>query len=393
MEEDRISQLPDDILLLILGKIDIFQAVETTILSHRWKNLWCLLPSLRFRFSHLVSSCLSHRDTTAAVHDFHLSFDSTFYVDRKLVEECVLYAINHGVQSLCLHARCSLRLPEAFISCKTLRELELRQLYCSVEVPGRLSLPNLKSFHLETHLAFNDDDIIMEPFSGLPELEKLTLIGYCFCIDAFVIKAPKLRVLEITTSSKVKEIHTPLLTSFRYESNYAWECANVNLPMLEQVYLGIHETMYCINFLHDNFMKMLHQLRNATTVSLTLDTLKVLERNCGPFEQTPSPFPNMKCLKVMEGRNGICAVFQGLLNYLTGTTLYCEVVFSPGVAVVEQISDEDKDNYEKNIAEDTGLYSDFSDFSDEDVELYSDFSDDNEDIELYSDSDEDIEFM
>ena len=62
----------------------------------------------------------------------------------------------------------------------------------------------------------------------------------------------------------------------------------------------------------------------------------------------------MKCLKVMEGRNGICTMFRGVLNHLTGTT-YCEVEFSPGQDVVEQIFDEDKDDYENADSEYSGF--------------------------------------
>ncbi|XP_047971209.1 F-box/FBD/LRR-repeat protein At3g26920-like [Salvia hispanica] len=200
MEEkrDRMSQLPDDILLLILGKMDTFEVAKTTILSRRWKHLWRLVPSLRFhlsctghyvfdledltiRFSHMVSRCLSHRDSAAAVLDFHLSLDVPSYCNvddeflDEIVEECVLYAINHDVQSVRVHTNGSLTLPKAFISCKTLRELDLRQSYM-VSVPGRLSLPNLKTLYLETELCFRGNDNKMEPFSGLPELEKLTLI-------------------------------------------------------------------------------------------------------------------------------------------------------------------------------------------------------------------------
>ena len=285
-----MNQLPDDILLLILGKMDTFEAVKTTILSHRWKHLWRLVPSLRFhlscdskdltiRFSHLVSRCLSHRDSAAAVHDFHLSIDVPSYCNvddeflDEIVEECVLYAINHDVQSVRVHTNRSLTLPVAFISCKTLRELDLRQSFL-VSVLGRLSLPNLKTLYLKTELCFQGNDNEMEPFSSLPELEKLTLIG-SFAYG-LVIKAPKLRVLEITSRSVLKEIYTPLLTSLRYESNLAWECANVSLPMLEHVYLDIHESRPWYNYRHHiHFVKMLRQFESATTVSLTLDTLRV----------------------------------------------------------------------------------------------------------------------
>ncbi|XP_047954012.1 F-box/FBD/LRR-repeat protein At1g80470-like [Salvia hispanica] len=288
-----------------------------SLVSHRWKNLWRSLPGLRFHFrpattpfrihledftihSSFVSQLLFHRDAAAAVHDFHLLFDGPTPnpqypcgVDREFLEECVLYAINHGLQSLRLHwpTYRKLRLPPAFLTCNTLRELEIRDLFCPVKLPGRLSLPNLKTLHLHTlFLVFDNHHHRMDPFSGLPQLEKLTLINLS-CDGLVIIKAPKLRVLEIQDYYlKVKEISAPLLTSFRYESDIAWECAKVNFPMLEQVYLDIHDT--CYHHHDNNFVMMLHQFGHATTVSFTVDTLQILQCKFGSFEQTPTPFPN-----------------------------------------------------------------------------------------------------
>ncbi|KAG6409374.1 hypothetical protein SASPL_127413 [Salvia splendens] len=272
MKEDRMSNLSDDILLLILDKINTFEAVKTSILSHRWKNLWCHLPRLRFLFIFA---------TEYAIHELHLS---PLDADTESVEKCVLFAINHGAESLRLLAPTSLklRLPAAFLTCETLQELELWNPYGSVKLPQRLFLPNLKTFHLETLLVFDDDDISMEPFSGLPELEKLTLIKYSR--DGIVIKAPKLRLLEIIDIPKVEEISAPLLTSFIYRGNKAWECEKVNLPMLEQVYVHIYNHRYCVN--HNNFIRMSDQLLgNATTYRFEFGThLQGLEHNDGPFE-------------------------------------------------------------------------------------------------------------
>lgn len=94
-EEDMISQLPDPILQHILSLIDIKLAVQTTILSSRWKNICFSISDLYFRlsraaahagvslnnrqsaqaFSHQFSLFVSHRDAATAVRDFHLSFD------------------------------------------------------------------------------------------------------------------------------------------------------------------------------------------------------------------------------------------------------------------------------------------------------------------------------
>ncbi|XP_044436885.1 F-box/FBD/LRR-repeat protein At5g53840-like [Triticum aestivum] len=47
---DRISDLPDDLLLLILGRLGcVRSAARAGVLSRRWRGLWTRLPSLVFR--------------------------------------------------------------------------------------------------------------------------------------------------------------------------------------------------------------------------------------------------------------------------------------------------------------------------------------------------------
>ncbi|KAG6388786.1 hypothetical protein SASPL_150222 [Salvia splendens] len=43
---DRISKLPDDVLVLILSSLSLKEAIATSILSSRWRNLWNLTPKL-----------------------------------------------------------------------------------------------------------------------------------------------------------------------------------------------------------------------------------------------------------------------------------------------------------------------------------------------------------
>ncbi|KAJ4759951.1 hypothetical protein LUZ62_070326 [Rhynchospora pubera] len=48
---DRLSSLPDDILIHILSFLRTREAVQTCILSKRWRNTWASVPVLNFHVS------------------------------------------------------------------------------------------------------------------------------------------------------------------------------------------------------------------------------------------------------------------------------------------------------------------------------------------------------
>ncbi|CAN6170872.1 unnamed protein product [Urochloa humidicola] len=88
--EDRLSALPDDVLVLILLRLDTTAAVRTSALSRRWRRVWALLPELRFPTGadpRLVASAL-------ASHEAAISYLGVEAVDAapESVEGCLAVA-------------------------------------------------------------------------------------------------------------------------------------------------------------------------------------------------------------------------------------------------------------------------------------------------------------
>ncbi|XP_073030618.1 F-box/LRR-repeat protein At3g03030-like [Primulina eburnea] len=50
--EDRISQLPDDVVCYIVSELSTRAAVRTSILSRRWRHVYTLINQVRFHLHH-----------------------------------------------------------------------------------------------------------------------------------------------------------------------------------------------------------------------------------------------------------------------------------------------------------------------------------------------------
>ncbi|KAL3641301.1 hypothetical protein CASFOL_016269 [Castilleja foliolosa] len=310
-DDSRISKLPDHILHKILSSVDIKQAVQTSVLSKRWRRLCYTLPNLNFdfytllkksdmdyhtlawsgdhpdfmsHFERFVLQFLSQRDHTSALDKFCL-WTCRETTDSKFVEKCIEYAIDHGVRHIHLDAKCRptpFRFPDHLFASRTLRVLKIKQhTNNSIVIPKPLLMPNLKTLYLD-NFEFKDDTCNLysfptEPFSGFPNLEELTMFNCQVSAGDLIIRSKKLRFLEISDQyrkgeMKIEEVSTPGLISFRYEGEVSLVCKNMDLPCLEEVYYDYYP--YLVNKMPANLVRMLQQLGNAKFVTTTFQTLE-----------------------------------------------------------------------------------------------------------------------
>ncbi|KAL6135780.1 hypothetical protein ACLB2K_068005 [Fragaria x ananassa] len=124
---DRINELPDDVLCYIVSFLGLKDAVETSLISHRWRHLWKPLiltrPNLEFdcanmfgakhaqlNFS-LIESRFKRQVFIRRVHEFLRLYSGkkvdtlrvSFYLDGKHaadLDEWILFAIEKGAQVL-----------------------------------------------------------------------------------------------------------------------------------------------------------------------------------------------------------------------------------------------------------------------------------------------------
>ncbi|XP_078167280.1 FBD-associated F-box protein At5g60610-like [Carex rostrata] len=111
-EVDRLSELPEPLLLLILSFLPTKFAVRTSLLARRFRHLWTASPSFDLdrsdfppgrRFNDVTSRCLRLRDPSASLLSFCLKTKSWRPIPIKLISNWLNRAHSLGLRDLSLH--------------------------------------------------------------------------------------------------------------------------------------------------------------------------------------------------------------------------------------------------------------------------------------------------
>ncbi|XP_020225220.1 F-box/FBD/LRR-repeat protein At5g56420 [Cajanus cajan] len=181
---DRISCLPDTLLIHILLLLPIKEAVATSVLAKRWRPLWLSLPTLHFndqnylqnkdtysRFLQLVYTVMLLRDASQPIQSFNLECESPL-CNTFIVNAWVTAAIQLKVECLSLSLSSTVNLPSCILTSTNLVVLNLKGL--TVKSVSSVSLPSLKTLHLRW-VRFLERKFLFEVLSSCPVLEDLLM--------------------------------------------------------------------------------------------------------------------------------------------------------------------------------------------------------------------------
>ncbi|KAJ0666238.1 putative F-box domain, leucine-rich repeat domain superfamily, F-box-like domain superfamily [Helianthus annuus] len=307
VEGDRLSSLPDDLIHKILSFVRAKHAVQTSVLSSRWRYIWTSIPCLNLsckdfhmlpKFSKFVKHALSGRNNQIEVSSVKLT--SRGKVVQPCVERILSYAFSHNVEqmNIIFLPEKNIEFPVSLFSSQSLKNLTLtgctRNVYdLSITSPPTWELQTLATLNLHfvtLHDANTDKGDSL--FSHCANLKNLTL-KHCrlLGLNVFNISHPGLSSLTledgyddvnvVTPQLKnliikgwrgihLMSISAPNLSSLHYEGSYDSLQLSTDLFHLEKVDV-------CLSY-PSNALKtvcLLQHFRSVKFLTLNLEIVKV----------------------------------------------------------------------------------------------------------------------
>ncbi|CAL9241894.1 unnamed protein product [Arabidopsis halleri] len=184
MGRDRISELPDDLLNLILMYLHMEESIRTSVLSSRWRDLWLKVPGLDLNlidfpahgelFGSLMDKFLEVNN--GRLEKFKLNYENETYYLRDSFAPWIATVVDRGIKHLDVKNNTPWItdfMPSNIFKSKTLVSLKLVNI--GLDNPKFVvSLPCLKIMHLGD--IFYSHLIVEKLISSCPVLEDLTVV-------------------------------------------------------------------------------------------------------------------------------------------------------------------------------------------------------------------------
>lgn len=232
---DRISNLPDDILVHILSFLPTKQAFLTSILSKRWKHLWCYVPNVELEFVDAEEA--KHSLFDKFVYSVLVSLEAAGKQQKKakirFSQLCIHSFILHVEHRMHDWERMIPHLPYSILTCETLVVLKLSFLNMGEEFCyNAITLPSLKTLHLKVILFPRDDDLILLT-DNCPNLEDLLLFDITYATFSAIVWAEtltKLKRADITDCDFYIPMETVSNAEFLRIKLFRWYYRGCDLP-------------------------------------------------------------------------------------------------------------------------------------------------------------------
>ncbi|RZC59443.1 hypothetical protein C5167_006735 [Papaver somniferum] len=323
--DDRISELPDSLIHLMISFLPIKNVVRTAVLSRRWKNLWLSFPFLDFskwksptvmeddeeeeeavvleteKFMNFLDRLMILRNMSY-IHKFCLTCDNEYF-DENRAKEWITTVVKCNVEELIVSMYFSLDIVSAeLFTCGSLTKLVIElpeTTEAELKLPESVSLPRVKILELSGFI-FLDEMSTQQLFSNCPVLEALSFY-YCAWdgINTISILAPRLKsfILVGATTSKMEfvklKIDAPNLKFIRYHDSAPVEFVTGSFPSL--VGAGI-----CLCYSNDDSLDPL------SNFLVKLSNVQLLKLSCGAFHVIEfanvlsTSFPTLDSLLYLE---------------------------------------------------------------------------------------------
>ncbi|KAK7393660.1 hypothetical protein VNO78_22221 [Psophocarpus tetragonolobus] len=271
-EKDTLSELPDCVLIKIMNFMKAKDAVQTCVLSKRWKDLWKSLTTLSFfdrhfisvdSFKKFISKVLSGRDDSISVLNLHLcAYISASHPFNRLMKYAVLHNIQHlTIQTLNIGSISDFIDPLVY-SCPSLKFLDLSNFFSGppLELPKSLPLPALESLLLANVSFTASDNGCAEPFSTCKSLDTLGLQRCFFRNDA------KGLLISNSNLSRLNLYNTILHGTFHYQ-------VVLSTPNLNSLSITDHSTLCCYQLSSTCNLSFLEEGNMHTSTQLTYSVI------------------------------------------------------------------------------------------------------------------------
>ncbi|MCH79504.1 F-box family protein [Trifolium medium] len=317
--EDRLSDLPDCVLLHIFSFLNTKHVVQTCVLSKRWRHLWkriytLILHSSRFttkkRFTIFMSKILTLRDTSTALHA--LDLDRRGDIEPHVLKKILKYVYSHNIhlKELGISVNGEIDLIMSCVSsCRALTSLKLslcrrRSTYGNFRealFPKSLNLPALTSLELTDFAFCGGENGCAEPFSPFNRLNSLVLRGWKLR-DAQILSISNETLVDLAMHNYSRditkiEISAKSLCTFTITGYVIHKICGSSLSSIKQVNINAQD----IDLPKDYglvLLSWLQDLANVESLTVTSTTLQILSLVPGLLEVQLPSLCNLKSLEV-----------------------------------------------------------------------------------------------